>query len=228
VLVLFDIDGTLLLRSGGAHLAAMADAVGHVTGVRPQLRSDGVTHVVGGQPVNGMVDAQIADVMLRSVGSTSGGVEIRRVLGHLGPAYRRALSSGATYGSVAPGVTQLLDRLDEAGARVGLATGNVRAVANSKLSAAGLWQRFSCGGFSDTVLSTRREVVAVAVAHASPGEDVWVVGDTPADVDAAHDNGAKVVAVATGAYRPGDLSEAEVVAADLTSPSVVGALTAHR
>jgi hypothetical protein len=106
-------------------------------------------------------------------------------------------------------------------------TGNIEANARVKLHAFGLdpWIDFSVGGFG--VLHERPLLVPVAQQRAAvrydfdPHTDVTVlIGDTPADVEAGLVGGARVLAVATGAYSPAQLwaAGADAVLADLNDP----------
>jgi phosphoglycolate phosphatase len=89
---------------------------------------------------------------------------------------------------------------------LGLATGNIEPGARVKLQRAGLNKYFSFGGFgSDS--ENRTELVRKAAEAAiqkhgdsiSPN-DIFVIGDTPLDIDAGRGAGYKTVGVATGRY----------------------------
>jgi predicted hydrolase (HD superfamily) len=103
-------------------------------------------------------------------------------------------------------------------------TGNIEANAHVKLRAFGLdpWIDFTVGGYG--VLHARPLLVPIAQHRAAarygfdPNTDVTVlIGDTPADVEAGLVGGARVLAVATGAYSPAQLwaAGADAVVADL-------------
>src|SRR5205823_2369540 len=77
----------------------------------------------------------------------------------------------------------------------------------------GVWDRFSFGGFGDEFFE-RNEVARAALHQAERSldrtvdpSDVWVIGDTPLDVQCARSIGANVVAVATGFYDASALAE---------------------
>src|SRR5262249_60097846 len=104
-----------------------------------------------------------------------------------------------------PGVLAALDHLDERGALLGLATGNIERGAEIKLTHGDLWRRFRLGGFgSDS--ADRAELVARAIErgerHAGRALDrrreIIVIGDTPKDVAAAHACGVPAIGGATG------------------------------
>jgi phosphoglycolate phosphatase-like HAD superfamily hydrolase len=104
-------------------------------------------------------------------------------------------------------VLTLLDLLDGvAHAAVGLGTGNVREGARIKLSRAGLFERFSFGGFGCDA-EDRAELLRIGAQRGAaqlslPLSDcrVVVIGDTPKDIAAANAIGAECIAVGTGSF----------------------------
>jgi phosphoglycolate phosphatase-like HAD superfamily hydrolase len=219
MLVLFDIDGTLLHGASSSHLAALAEAVRRVIGRRPQLHVDDDGYRVDGICVAGMVDPQIIGLMLTSVGAEPDPVVVRRITTLSGPCYREQIEAGAPSGSPLPGARELVGDLTAAGVTVGVATGNVRRIAVAKLTANGFGGAFRVGAFGDGHRD-RDSMVAEGCAHAERDEEVWVVGDTPADAAAARANGARVLAVTTGGFGVADLADADVVVAQLDDPIV--------
>lgn len=113
----------------------------------------------------------------------------------------------ARKGLVLPGVAYLLDTLKARDdVALGLLTGNYREGARLKLGYHGLYEYFDFGGFGDLHLD-RDDVAREALAEVHrrfngsiASDKLWVIGDTPADVRCARAIGAKVIAVATGAY----------------------------
>jgi phosphoglycolate phosphatase len=131
-----------------------------------------------------------------------------------------------TTGYVLPGVPALLRSLIETeGARVGLATGNFRRGAMMKLEHYGIRPFFRTGGFGEDS-ELRSEVVARAIRRLGgrPGgrNPVYVVGDTPIDVEAAKANGAVAIAVTTGTSNAEDLARA---GADAVFPNLADVAT---
>jgi phosphoglycolate phosphatase-like HAD superfamily hydrolase len=109
-----------------------------------------------------------------------------------------------------PGIESLIRALHEEGKLLGIASGNLASVAWAKLEAAGLRDYFSFGSFSGE-RELRTDIFRHAIEQArarlqsqngSSGSthDVCFIGDTPADVLAAHANNVPIVAVATGIY----------------------------
>lgn len=119
----------------------------------------------------------------------------------------------APRGKVYPGMPETLEHLSQRDDIVlGLLTGNFREAAFLKLQHYGMHQYFDFGGFGD--LHTGRNDVAreaLKLVHERMGldfdpSDVWVIGDTPADVECARAIGANAVAVATGMYSAEELA----------------------
>jgi phosphoglycolate phosphatase len=105
-------------------------------------------------------------------------------------------------------------------------TGNVRQVAEAKLTPLGLSEQLDLDvGAYGNEHEIRAELVPLATSRAAAayggdfgGAATILVGDTPLDVAAALATGARAVAVATGQFTMGELeaSGAGAVLADLT------------
>jgi phosphoglycolate phosphatase len=229
-LVLFDIDGTLVL-TGGAGIRAMNRACEELVG-HP--------HALEGIPVAGRTDRIIlTDVVTRTGHSLHDGlldqlreryihnlrVEIER------PGRIQSFESLGVRGgvkAVMPGIRELLDILEEReDVFLGLLTGNFEAGAKIKLEHFDLWRYFRCGAFGDDA-ADRNELVPFAVDRARRcglpeigAADILVVGDTPHDVACARAVGATPVGVATGGFTAGQLREsgAEIVFENLAEPA---------
>jgi phosphoglycolate phosphatase-like HAD superfamily hydrolase len=119
-------------------------------------------------------------------------------------------------GLVLPGVPSLLDALSErSDVLMGLLTGNLQAGAKLKLTHFNLDHHFRFGGYGDHRLE-RSDVArdAIKEVHRECNgnfelDRVWVIGDTPADVECGRAVGANVVAVGTGLYSMETLRSAE-------------------
>jgi phosphoglycolate phosphatase-like HAD superfamily hydrolase len=195
-LVLFDIDGTLLL-TGGAGVRATSRAFVEVFGVPPGPAL----------PFAGRTDAWILAQLATCHGIALDSCARERFrtsyLTHLADEIRQP---GARKG-VMPGVCGLLDALTvREDVCLALLTGNFAAGARLKLEYFDLWRYFTCGAFGDEVLD-RTELLALALAEVEAcgrpvprPRDIIVVGDTPLDVAVATAGGARSVGVATGGY----------------------------
>jgi phosphoglycolate phosphatase-like HAD superfamily hydrolase len=115
---------------------------------------------------------------------------------------------------VLEGVEDLLLILSDTGTMLGLVSGAMEGAARVKLSRADLNRFFVFGGYGsdsdDRVLLTHVAIDKAATLH---GHDVtpdrvFVVGDTPLDVEAAHAVGAVSVAVASGRFSVEELRAA--------------------
>jgi phosphoglycolate phosphatase-like HAD superfamily hydrolase len=215
IVCLFDIDGTLL-ASGGAGKAALESAFTEEFGVslREQI------------PYSGRTDRAIARDLLQihDLDDTPTNRE-KLVAGYLA---RLPKSLNSHQGRVLPGILALLKELSARDdIAVGLLTGNIRAGARVKLGHFQLFEHFAFGGFGDHHYDrddVAREALAETRAHlgkAVSPERIWVIGDTPLDVQCARAIGAKVLAVATGLHTSEQLraSSPDLTLADLSDPS---------
>lgn len=197
---LFDIDGTLLECKDAVHYFAFCNVLSRIAG-RP-LTLDGVV-------AHGNTDTGI----LRDVFRLAGVAEnlwrprlpgIRRAMCDFVQAREKEVCA-----TVLPNVAQTLEHLRGRGAKLGVATGNLRVIGQIKLRRAGLLSAFDFEGWSDG-METRAEVFRAAAAEArrmaGNQASMCVIGDTPADINAARQNGLSVIAVATGPYSAADLA----------------------
>ncbi len=113
-------------------------------------------------------------------------------------------------GYLMPGFPELLSALLDAGATLGLATGNFSAAGTIKLRHFGIADYFEGGGFGEVSLDRADVVVQAirAVANGASTSDIAVIGDTPHDITAALQNNVIAVGVATGTYSTDDLQTA--------------------
>lgn len=200
---LFDIDGTLL-NSGGAGQVAMEAA----------LESEfNVTAPTEGLSFAGRTDRAITEDLLDYHSVEQSAENLARFL----DAYLSRLPNelvGRT-GVILPGVEAVLESLHASGDMIlGLLTGNLRRGAELKLSHYRLDHYFCCGGFGDhhrdrdDVARTAAEDVRREFGD-SATDEIWVFGDTPADVQCGRAIGARVIAVATGHYSSEELAATE-------------------
>ena len=122
---------------------------------------------------------------------------------------------------VLPGVPELLRSLSEADVRLALVTGNYEPVARLKLARAGIGRWFASGqGAFGSDAEDRAALPPIArrragsVGHPHPRERTIVIGDTPRDIACAHADELRCIAVATGPFKPEELTDADVVAED--------------
>jgi phosphoglycolate phosphatase len=214
-LILFDIDGTLIL-SGGAGIRAMAAAFEETFGERDAF---------AGVPMPGRTDQLIlADALAKYARDLDDNTLARFRASYDGWLRREIQKPGPRKG-ILPGVRELLEALrPRHDVFMALLTGNFEEAARIKLDYFGLWGYFACGAFGSDARG-RNDLVAVAVERANAcglpqlaPRDVLVVGDTPLDIACAQAAGAYAVGVATGSHDIETLraSGADAVFEDLT------------
>ena len=216
--LLFDIDGTLVL-TGGAGGRAMARAFQDLYGI---------PNAFNGIPFNGRTDAWILARAAEAHGIDAGD------LARFKPLYLEYLADelhrpGPRKG-VMPGVGPLLESLARRDdVFVALLTGNFEQGARLKLEHFDLWRFFACGAFGDTthernqlLPQARARVVGCGGPEVDPARIV-IIGDTPLDVGVAQAGGARSIAVATGSHTSSELraSGADVVFEDLSDLDAV-------
>lgn len=195
--LLFDVDQTLLY-TGGAGGLAMAGAFQQLYAIE-----NGFTGIEG----SGHTDWSILKRGLEHHGLLNGDLTFDAALPQFIDVYLEHLPRTlreAEGGHIKPGVPELLDALAKHAAngdvRLGLATGNFKRSCLLKLEFYKLNAHLSDGGFGEDA-EDRGEMVGHAirrVANGSSASEIWVIGDTPRDVQAAAANGARCLAVATG------------------------------
>ena len=204
-LVLFDIDGTLLL-SGGAGRRAINRALDEVFGAAGSQE----------HPLDGKTDPQIVRELMRMAGHDDDYIDA-----HMNELFERYVELlheeflGPNHGAYAlPGVPALLDALEaRSDVILGLLTGNLAEGAKAKLEAVGIDPaRFRIGAFGSDH-EHRPELPAIARARTNRelgidvrGESMLVIGDTPADLTCGRSIGASAIGVATGRYTVDELA----------------------
>ncbi len=194
-LVLFDIDGTLISRSGPQHKQALEHALAKVFRVQASL--DGI-------PTHGMLDTDLVTAMARREGVPI--KEIRDAMPSMISIAERRYSRecpGTLTSRVCPGVRMLLRRLERRGIPLLLVTGNFPGIGWKKLELAGLSDYFLDGAFAG-MSPTRAGLAKLALRKAR--QQGWaqtqtpatLIGDSPNDIHAAHANGIRSIAVSTG------------------------------
>ncbi len=213
-LLLFDVDGTLLL-SGGAGKRALNRAFADLFAVADAF--DGI-------PVAGRTDTLIfRDALAQSAVAADAAARTAFYTRYYACLAEEIQRPGPRKGLL-PGVGRLLERLaDESHLASGLLTGNFARAARIKLEHFGLWRYFRCGAYGDDA-PERDDLVPIAIARARRAGvrvdaacDAVVIGDTPLDVRCATAGGARSIAVATGGYDEAALraSGADAVLPDL-------------
>ncbi|MER6566318.1 haloacid dehalogenase-like hydrolase [Streptomyces sp. NPDC001093] len=208
-LVLWDIDHTLIdTRGVGRRLSAAAFE--EVTGeaMRRQAKIDGITEAV--------IFRETAQLH----GLTTDRADFERFAAALTAQHIRRAGELREQGNALPGAAAALDALDAAGVRQTVVSGNVRAVAEIKLSVFGLDTHIQWdGGAYGEDADLRPRLVELALVRSSAVlQETVLIGDTPADVQGGLATGVRVLAVATGRSSAEELraAGAHAVIPDLT------------
>ena len=157
LLLLFDIDGTLVL-TGRAGMRAMQRTFADLFGVDDAF---------AGVPTAGRTDSYLVSAALQRAGLPDSPDEHRRFREAYVPRLsEEILQPGTGFKGVMPGVRELLAAASaDARVHVGLLTGNYRDAALVKLSYFALWDFFPWGAFSDDA-ADRNALVPIAQARA--------------------------------------------------------------
>jgi phosphoglycolate phosphatase len=203
-ILLFDIDGTLV-STGGAGAVAWKQAFEELYGIPADI---------GEFTDAGMTDPDVGSktfeaVIHRKPTARELAQLIQRRLEHL----PEAIAASEGY-RVLPGAAERLRQLSRDCHLLGLITGNGDGAAHVKLARGDLNRWFTFGAYA-TAGVDRAGIVKRAVERGEamlgcdvPNEDIFVVGDTPLDISAAHEVGCTAVAVATGHFDADALREA--------------------
>ncbi|MCI0856290.1 MAG: HAD hydrolase-like protein [Chloroflexi bacterium] len=225
--ILFDVDHTLLY-TGGAGGLAMARAFHQLHGIQNAFRNIEGT---------GRTDWSILKRGLQAHDLFDETADFNDTVANFIDAYVDHLATTLREppeGYVEPGIPELLDALaarDDV--RLGLATGNFRRACLLKLEYYELNGHLSEGGFGDDA-EDRGDMVGRAIQRlaSSPSangdtpskpDQIWIVGDTPRDVEAARANNVRCLAVATGDSTVDELraAGADVALKDLSNTEEV-------
>ncbi|MDO5835593.1 MAG: HAD family hydrolase [Methanobacterium sp.] len=201
ILTLFDIDGTLV-RGARCHYQAFVHAVNKYYGMKEDI--SGINYA-------GKTDPQILMEVL-----TMGQVPVETIQEN----FQDCLDYMAQYYianvhrenvKALGGVNNLLKELQNENVLMGLTTGNLEPIAYAKLGKAGLDGFFPFGGFGSD--SPRRPCLVekalerARTIHGYQGDQIFIIGDTPRDVESARPFNLKTIAVATGRYSCQELEQ---------------------
>jgi phosphoglycolate phosphatase len=216
VLLLFDIDGTLLQGTAPLVGEAMTAALREVHGVDTRLIRTPIATA-------GRTDGEIARAILLDAGIPADRIDAcaDRVRDRCCEWSARLIPDDLS-GTVLPGVRDLLGWLtDQQDVKLGLLTGNYEPIARLKVTRAGIGAAFPSGqGAFGSDAEDRTALPAIARRRAGTSESPWprgqtiVIGDTPQDIVCARADGVRCVAVASGPYESGALTDADAVARD--------------
>ena len=194
-LLLFDIDGTLLL-TGGAGKIAFEEAFEEIFEIPNSWRN---------LDPHGKTDPAIFDeVAQRELGRLLTPGEFELLMERYEELFEDRIMNASPLFELMPGVVEILEHLSKDPAIfLALATGNFERAGRMKLRRGGIEHYFLTGGFGNDARE-RDEILLAAVAFSeelarkSFGKDrIFVIGDTEYDIAAARKAGLKSIAVLT-------------------------------
>ena len=203
-ILLFDIDGTLV-STGGAGAVAWKRAFDDLYGIPADI---------GEFTDAGMTDPDVgaktfAAVLHREPTPHELAQVVQRRLEYL----PEAVAESEGY-RVLPGVPERLRQLSRDGHLLGIITGNGDGAAHIKLARGDLNRWFTFGAYASAGVD-RAGIVRRAVERGEallgedvPNTEIYVIGDTPLDIEAAHAVGCTAIGVATGHFDSAALREA--------------------
>ena len=203
-ILLFDIDGTLV-STGGAGAVAWRRAFEELHGIPADI---------GEYTDAGMTDPDVGAKTFEAVlGRAPEPQELARLVQRRLEHLPEAVAESEGY-RVLPGVPERLEQLSHDGHLLGLITGNGDGAAHIKLARGDLNRWFTFGAYASAGVD-RPGIVRRAVQRGEamlgqdvPNSDIFVIGDTPLDITAAHAVDCTAIAVATGRYDEAALREA--------------------
>lgn len=217
VLVLFDVDGTLLLEDAYAHGRAMVRAMREVW--RVALDDDVVERI---DPW-GKTDRRIARESLATAGVGDADFDrgVDRWMEAASQAFDEERARAASRWRVRDGVADALERLGARGLRLTLTTGNLKPIAAAKMLQIGLLDSLDLEiGAYGSDAEERAELAPIARRRAGAAGSPWprertvVVGDTPEDAAAAAADGVASLVFSSARYPADELAGATRVVTD--------------
>ena len=201
ILTLFDIDGTLV-RGARCHYMAFVHAVSKFYGMEEDI--SGINYAGKTDPQILLEVLELGGVPEKIINDNFQDCLDYMIQDYLANVHRenvRALG----------GVSKLLKELKKENVLLGLTTGNLEPIAYAKLNRAGLNDYFSFGGFgSDSPKRpclVEKALERARKLHGYMGDEIFVIGDTPRDVEAAKPFNLLTIAVATGSYSTQELEK---------------------
>jgi phosphoglycolate phosphatase len=213
-LVLWDIDHTLIdTRGVGRELSAAAFLQTTGQPMRQQAKIDGIT-----EPVIFRETAKLH-------GLATDRSDFERFARALTAEHQRRIADLRERGRALPGAAAALNALASHGLRQTVVSGNIRPVSEIKLRTFELDQHihWDLGAYGEDN-ENRAHLVRLALQRAGiDAASAVLIGDTPADIEGAHANCVRVIAVASGRSDQATLraTGAEAVLPDLTNTALV-------
>ena len=189
MLILFDIDGTML-SSEGIGVRSINETV---------YRLHNIKFALEGIPVGGRLDPLIWDDICRKY-DIQNSIEVHEEFRHH---YTEVLNKNISdvRVKVLPGVFRIIEQLSkQPNVTLGIVTGNYKETGIAKIKASGL----DCSLFTANAWGTdggvRADLPPVAIAQSASHQEVVLFGDTIHDVTSGQSAGCRVIAVCTGSH----------------------------
>ena len=201
ILMLFDIDGTLV-QGAKCHYKAYIEGVKKFYGMEEYVHSINAA---------GKSDKLILQEILTLGGLTAEEIQknFQNCLDFMTDYYLKNVQNENI--RVLDGTAELLEELQRKNVLLGLVTGNLEPIAYAKLGRVSLDGYFSFGGFgsdnADRSLMVKKALIIAKNQLGFNGDKIFVIGDTPRDVEAAQAYNLKTIAVATGMYSTQELRD---------------------
>jgi phosphoglycolate phosphatase len=215
LLALFDVDGTLFLTHDPLAARALARALEQVFGVELAAEApDRVEH-------RGLTAKRIARNVLRAAAVPDELIDERldALCARFAETYLDLLAGAdTTHWKARPGAGEGLARLQDAGVRLALVTGNPEPVARARMERLGLARFFPAGqGAFGCDAEQRGALLELALARAGdwPAASAAEIGDTREDIASAKAAGLRSIAISSPRSDPGELADAAVVVHDM-------------
>jgi phosphoglycolate phosphatase-like HAD superfamily hydrolase len=203
LLVLCDVDGTLLLSHDQLAVVAFFDTLNRVYAV--ELHEEAIDHVDHA----GQTAQRIARLVLREAGLGDDMITPRLAnwCTEFAVGYCELLADADTSGwRAAPHAEDALGQLAAAGHRLALLTGNPEPMARGRMERLGLARFFPTGqGAFGCDAEWRAELIRIARERAGgwPAEATVEIGDTPRDASTARDAGVRSILVGDSGFANG-------------------------
>lgn len=200
LLILFDIDGTLI-NTGGAGLRSIARVLKESFGIENSLKNF---------PLAGRTDFYIIKSLMEHF--NLGKKKYKQIKSRYLNLLKEEIEKESQNKRIMPGIKEILKYIkNDPAIYSGLLTGNFKRGARIKLGHFNLNHYFLIGAYGDKV-QDRKELLPLALKELKNQlgwipdlNKVFIIGDTPLDIDCARANNVKAIAVATGPYTYEDL-----------------------
>lgn len=202
-LALFDIDWTLM-KPSEAHKLAFIEGYRQIYGV--DANHDKLN-------VQGWTDRRIIFESLKLAGLDEQTIEekLEKAIGFIGVHFASIINNYKL--ELMPGAEELMKELIRNNVGLGVLTGNLEKIAREKLKRVGFIEYLGFLNYFGDNSTFRTDLAKKAAEDAAKygiaKENVFILGDTPRDINAGKAAGVKTIGVASGLYSEKDLLKAE-------------------